>query len=78
MAPVPADKISEAVKILEDDLELAHDGSVLSPSGELKPDSINSDVDDIEDSRDDSYFEKEVIYKLVLYDSSILQIEDSK
>ena len=58
VAPIPADKISEALKTMEDDLELTHDGSILPPSGELKPDS---DDDDNEDSRDDfNFFEKEV------------------
>ncbi|KAF7817864.1 Translation initiation factor eIF-2B subunit epsilon [Senna tora] len=60
VAPIPAVKILEAKKMLEDDLELDHDGSILPPSGELKPDSNDSDVDDIEDPREDSYFEKEV------------------
>lgn len=63
MAPVPADKIAEAMKILEDDLDLAHDDDLLPPSGELKPDSNESDVDDIE-TRDDSYFEREVRFDL--------------
>ena len=61
MAPIPKDKILEAIKTMEDDLELANDDSVLPPSGELKPNSNDSDDDDHEDSRDDSYyFEKEV------------------
>ncbi|KAK7337851.1 hypothetical protein VNO77_18438 [Canavalia gladiata] len=61
VAPIPADKILEAMKIMEDDLELTRDGSFLPPSGELKPNSNDSDDDDHEDSRDDSiYFEKEV------------------
>lgn len=64
VAPIPADKISEAMKIMENDLELTQDGCILPTSGELKPDS---DDDDNEDSRDDSYFAKEVTiltYKL--------------
>ncbi|OIW13547.1 hypothetical protein TanjilG_29288 [Lupinus angustifolius] len=60
VAPIPADKISEAMKIMEDELELTYDGSILPPSGELKPDCNDSEDDDNEDSRDDSYFEKEV------------------
>ena len=60
VAPIPADKISEAMKAMDDDLELIHDDSILPASGELKPDSNASD-DDNEDSRYDSlYFEKEV------------------
>ncbi|KAK7284297.1 hypothetical protein RJT34_19042 [Clitoria ternatea] len=59
VAPIPADKILEARKTLEDNLELTLD-SILPPSGELKPNSIESDEDN-EDSKDDSdYFEKEV------------------
>ncbi|RYR02330.1 hypothetical protein Ahy_B06g081136 [Arachis hypogaea] len=58
VAPIPADKISEAMKTMEDDLELTHDGSILPPSGELIPDSNDSDEDN-EDSRDD-FFEREV------------------
>ncbi|CAL0311248.1 unnamed protein product [Lupinus luteus] len=60
VAPIPADKISEAMKIMEDELELTYDGSILPPSGELKPDCNDSEDDDNEDSRDDTYFEKEV------------------
>ncbi|KAE9598104.1 hypothetical protein Lal_00003914 [Lupinus albus] len=60
VAPIPADKISEAMKIMEDELELTYDGSILPASGELKPDCNDSEGDDNEDSRDDSYFEKEV------------------
>ncbi|TKY61431.1 translation initiation factor eIF-2B subunit epsilon [Spatholobus suberectus] len=61
VAPIPKDKILEAIKAMEDDLELTHDDSFLPPSGELKPNSNDSDDDDHEDSRDDSYyFEKEV------------------
>lgn len=55
VAPITADKILEAVKAMEDDLELNHDSSILPPSGELIPNSNDSDDDD---SRDD--FEKEV------------------
>uniref|UniRef100_I1NC49 Translation initiation factor eIF2B subunit epsilon n=1 Tax=Glycine max TaxID=3847 RepID=I1NC49_SOYBN len=61
VAPIPKDKILEAIKTMEDDLELTHDDSFLPPSGELKPNSNYSDDDDHEDSRDDSYyFDKEV------------------
>lgn len=46
---------------MEDDMEFAPDDIFLPPSGELKPNSNDSDDDDHEDSRDDSYyFEKEV------------------
>jgi len=61
VAPIPKDKILEAIKTMEDDLECAQDDIFLPPSGELKPNSNDSDDDDHEDSRDDSYyFEKEV------------------
>ncbi|RDX99323.1 Translation initiation factor eIF-2B subunit epsilon, partial [Mucuna pruriens] len=61
VAPIPKDKILEAIKTMEDDLEFTHDDSFLPTSGELKPNSNDSDYDDHEDSRDDSYyFEKEV------------------
>ncbi|KAG5087155.1 hypothetical protein JHK82_054552 [Glycine max] len=61
VAPIPKDKILEAIKTMEDDLELTHDDSFLPPSGELKPNSNYSDDDDHEDSRDDSYyFDKEL------------------
>ncbi|XP_027348978.1 translation initiation factor eIF-2B subunit epsilon isoform X1 [Abrus precatorius] len=61
VARIPADKILEAMQSMEDELELNHDGSLLPPSGELKPNSNDSDDDDHDDSRDDSYyFEKEV------------------
>ncbi|KAJ7978051.1 Translation initiation factor eIF-2B subunit epsilon [Quillaja saponaria] len=60
VAPIPADKVAEAMKDAEDELNLAYDGSILPASGELKPDS-NDSGDDNEDSRDESiYFEKEV------------------
>ena len=59
VAPIPKDKVMEAIKTMKDDLE--NDDSFLPPSGELKPNSNYSDDDDHEDSRDDSYyFEKEV------------------
>lgn len=60
IAPIPADKLAKAMQTTDDDLELlTQDGSVLPPSGELKPESNYSD--DNEDPRDDSiYFEKEV------------------
>ena len=58
VAAIPKEKILDAIKTMEDDLELTHDGGFLPPSGELKP---NSNDDDLEDSRDDPYyFEKEV------------------
>ena len=61
MAPIPADKIYEAIKTMEDDVELTDDGSILALSGELKPGSNDSEDDDNEDSRDDPYYcEKEV------------------
>lgn len=61
VAPIPADKLAELIQAIDDDLELTQDGSILPPSGELKPDSNYSEDDDIEDSRDESiYFEKEV------------------
>jgi len=61
VAPIPKDKILEAIKTMEDDIEFAQDDILLPPSGELKPNSNDSDDDDHEDSRDDSYyFEKEV------------------
>lgn len=62
-APIPADKLAEAMQTTDNDLELlTQDSSVLPTAGELKPDSNNSDDDGNEDSRDDSvYFEKEVI-----------------
>ena len=61
VAPIPADKLAEALHAIDDDLDFAQDGSFLPPSGELKPDSNYSEDDDIEDARDDAiYFEKEV------------------
>ncbi|KAJ8760715.1 hypothetical protein K2173_017784 [Erythroxylum novogranatense] len=64
VAPIPTDKLAESMEMINDDLEVLNlDGSALSPSGELKLDAnaIDSEDDDIEDSRDDSiYFEKEV------------------
>lgn len=60
VAPIPAEKLAELTCILDDDMDLAQDGSALPPSGELKPDSNDSE-DDSEDMRDESiYFEKEV------------------
>ncbi|XP_050225237.1 uncharacterized protein LOC126674774 [Mercurialis annua] len=60
VAPIPADKLAEAMQAIEDDLELLNlDGSALSPSGELLPDSNSNDSEGDDDSRDDS-FEKEV------------------
>ncbi|XP_060670590.1 uncharacterized protein LOC107419573 isoform X2 [Ziziphus jujuba] len=61
VAPIPADKLAEAMDAADDDQELTQDGSILPPSGELKPDSNDSEDDDNEDSRDEMiYFEKEV------------------
>lgn len=61
VAPIPADKLAELIQAIDDDLELTQDGSILPPSGELKPDSNYSEDDDNEDSRDESiFFEKEV------------------
>lgn len=58
VAPITEDKILEAVKAMEDELELIHDGSILPPSGELIPNPNDSDDDDNDDLRDD--FDKEV------------------
>lgn len=58
VAPITEDKILEAVKAMENELELILDGNTLPPSGELIPNSIDSDEDDNDDSRDD--FDKEV------------------
>lgn len=58
MAPITEDKILEAMKAMEDELELIHDGSILPPSGELLPNPNDSDDDDNDDLRDD--FDKEV------------------
>ncbi|CAL5185651.1 unnamed protein product [Lathyrus oleraceus] len=58
VAPITEDKILEAVKAIEHELELIHDGNTLPPSGELIPNSNDSDDDDNDDSRDD--FDKEV------------------
>ena len=64
VALIPADKLTEAIQSLEDDLELLNlDGNALSVSGELKSgrNGTDSEDDDVEDSRDDSiYYEKEV------------------
>lgn len=59
MAPITEDKILEAVKAMENELELIHDGNTLPPSGELIPNSNDSD-DDNDDLRDD--FDKEVSF----------------
>lgn len=58
VAPITEDKILEAVKAMEDELELIHDSSILPPSGELIPNPNDSDDDDNDDLRDD--FDKEV------------------
>ncbi|KAB5511956.1 hypothetical protein DKX38_028984 [Salix brachista] len=64
VAPIPADKLTEAIQSLEDDLELLNlYGNALSVSGELKSgrNGTDSEDDDVEDSRDDSiYYEREV------------------
>ncbi|XP_050274737.1 uncharacterized protein LOC126717257 [Quercus robur] len=81
IAPIPADKLAEAMQTTDDDLELlTQDGSVLPPSGELKPDSNYSD--DNEDPRDVSiYFEKEVeatflraVHENIKEDNVILEV----
>ncbi|XP_073310206.1 uncharacterized protein [Primulina huaijiensis] len=60
VAPIPADKLVEMIKSATDELEVSNlDGDVLPHSGELEPDSIDSDFDG--DVRGDSaHFEKEV------------------
>ncbi|XP_048433086.1 translation initiation factor eIF-2B subunit epsilon isoform X2 [Pyrus x bretschneideri] len=60
VAPIPADKLLEAIDAADDDLEHAQDGSSLPPSGELKPDSNDSEGDDGEFRDDSAYFEREV------------------
>ncbi|XP_059435713.1 uncharacterized protein LOC132168709 isoform X1 [Corylus avellana] len=56
IAPIPADKLAEAMQTTDDDLVLlTHDGSVLPTAGELKPDYNDSDDDVNEDSRGDSF-----------------------
>ncbi|GAB4835382.1 hypothetical protein Ancab_000292 [Ancistrocladus abbreviatus] len=62
VAPIPADKVTEITKAVEDDLELSfQDGGILPPSGELVASNVDSEDDNHEDPRDDSvYFEKEV------------------
>jgi hypothetical protein len=60
VAPITEDKILEAMKAMEDELELIHDGSILPPSGELLPNPNDSDDDDNDDLRDD--FDKEVSF----------------
>ena len=67
VAPIPADKLAEAMQAIEDDWELLNlDGSALSHSGELRPDSNSDDSEVDDDSRDDS-FEKEVKHGLLVY-----------
>lgn len=59
VAPIPAEKLAEATEAMDDELELAPNGSILPPSENLKLDY--SEEDDIEDFRDESIdFEKEV------------------
>ncbi|BFG37078.1 hypothetical protein CerSpe_233520 [Prunus speciosa] len=82
VAPIPADKLSEAIHAADDDLELNQDGRSLPPSGELKPDSNDSEYDDDGESRDDSiYFEKEVeatflraVHENITVDHVILEV----
>jgi translation initiation factor eIF-2B subunit epsilon len=63
IAPIPADKLAEAMQTTDDDLELlTHDGSVLPTARELKPDYNDSDDDVNGHSRDDHY-EMQVIKK---------------
>ncbi|WCJ43261.1 Translation initiation factor eIF-2B subunit epsilon [Euphorbia peplus] len=60
VAPIPAERLAQALQAIEDDLELLNlDGNALSLSGELKADSDSNVSDDDDDSRDDT-FEKEV------------------
>ncbi|KAK4282850.1 hypothetical protein QN277_014177 [Acacia crassicarpa] len=82
VAPIPADKIAEAMEILEDGLD--YDGSILPPSGELKSDN-DSDIDDIENPRDDSCFGKEVeatflrlVHENIQEDHVILEVNSLK
>ncbi|XP_075492347.1 uncharacterized protein LOC142530397 [Primulina tabacum] len=60
VAPIPADRLVEMIQSATDKLEVSNlDGDVLPHSGELEPDSIDSDFDG--DVRGDSaHFEKEV------------------
>nr|XP_048330150.1 translation initiation factor eIF-2B subunit epsilon isoform X3 [Ziziphus jujuba var. spinosa] len=82
VAPIPADKLAEAMDAADDDQELTQDGSILPPSGELKPDSNDSEDDDNEDSRDEMiYFEKEVeatflraVHESIKVDHVILEV----
>nr|DAD27618.1 TPA_asm: hypothetical protein HUJ06_029086 [Nelumbo nucifera] len=85
VAPIPADKLTELMQYSNDDVDLStQDGSVLPPSGELRPDSdiANSEVDDNEDFKDDSvYFEREVeatflraVHENVKQDNVILEV----
>ncbi|KAF5739513.1 translation initiation factor eIF-2B subunit epsilon-like isoform X4 [Tripterygium wilfordii] len=58
IAPIPADKLAEAIRAIHDDLELLnHDGNALSSSGEVKCELDSDDSEDDEDPRD---FEQEV------------------
>lgn len=58
VAPIPAEKLAEATDAIDDDMELAPDGSILPPSGDLKLDSEDDDNDGFTD--ESIYFEKEV------------------
>ncbi|KAM1752575.1 hypothetical protein ACFX11_010541 [Malus domestica] len=60
VAPIPADKLLEAIHAADDDLEHVQDGSSLPPSGELKPDSNDSEGDDVVSIEDSADFEREV------------------
>ncbi|XP_051122313.1 uncharacterized protein LOC127245460 isoform X2 [Andrographis paniculata] len=57
VAPIPEDQLVEILKNAMNEMEISHeDNTILPPSGELEPESVDSD-----DVRDDSvHFEKEV------------------
>ncbi|PON73954.1 UDP-3-O-[3-hydroxymyristoyl] glucosamine N-acyltransferase LpxD [Parasponia andersonii] len=58
IAPISTEKLAEATDAMDDDMELAPDGSILPPSGDLK---LDSEDDYTEVFRDESIdFEKEV------------------
>ncbi|CAN6575553.1 unnamed protein product [Malus baccata var. baccata] len=60
VAPIPADKLLEAIHAADDDWEHVQDGSSLPPSGELKPNSNDSEGDDVVSIEDSADFEREV------------------
>ncbi|KAF4371921.1 hypothetical protein F8388_000088 [Cannabis sativa] len=82
VAPITAEKLAELTDAMDDDLELAPDGSILPPSGDLKLDSNDSEDDDNNVFRDDSIdFEKEVeatflraVHENIKVDNVILEI----